>query len=101
MNLKPISLKTACEFVSENHRHNLPPQGHKFSVALEQDGKLIGVVIVGRPIARHNDDGYTAEVTRCCVLSGFPGANSKLYAAAWRAVKGMGYPKTDYIYPAG
>lgn len=91
MKLKPINLKTAKEFVSSYHRHNLPPQGHKFSVGLEHDNKLIGVVIVGRPIARHNDDGYTAEVTRCCVLIGYPGANSKLYAAAWRAVKGMGY----------
>ena len=93
MNLKPISLKTAKEFVGAHHRHNTPPQGHKFSVGLEQDGQLIGVAIVGRPIARHNDDGYTAEVTRCCVLPGYSGANSKLYAAAWRAVKGMGYTR--------
>jgi hypothetical protein len=99
--LKPISLKTAKEFVKAHHRHNSPPQGHKFSVGLEQDERLIGVVIVGRPIARHNDDGYTAEVTRCCVLPGHHGANSKLYAAAWRAVKGMGYTRLiSYTLPS-
>ena len=92
MTLKPISLRTAKSFVEAYHRHNTSPQGHKFSIGLEQDGRLIGAAIVGRPIARHNDD-YTAEVTRCCVLPGHPGANSKLYAAAWRSVKGMGYTR--------
>lgn len=80
-------------FVDEHHRHNVSPQGHKFSIGLKSGEKLIGVVMVGRPIARHNDDGWTAEVTRCCVLEGFKNANSKLYAAAWRTAKGMGYKR--------
>ncbi len=89
--LYPISLKTARDFVREHHRHNDPPAGHKFSIGLKKDGQLIGVVIVGRPIARHQCDGYTAEVTRCCVLEGQRNANSMLYAAAVRAAKAMGY----------
>lgn len=46
--LTPITLREARDFVREHHRHNSPPQGHKFSVGLTQDGTLIGVVIVGR-----------------------------------------------------
>lgn len=93
MNLTPITLAEAQEFVRLHHRHNKAPQGHKFSIGLEKDGILIGVCIVGRPIARHNDDGLTAEVLRVCVLEGNPNANSKLYGAAVRACKAMGYTK--------
>ena len=39
---------------------------------------------------RHFDDGLTAEVTRCCT-DGTKSACSKLYAAAWRACRAMGY----------
>jgi hypothetical protein len=99
--LVPITLKTAREFVREHHRHNAPPQGHKFSIGLKADGELIGVVVCGRPIARAHDDGYTAEITRCCVLENQPNANSKLYAAALRAAKAMGYTRViTYTLPS-
>ena len=89
--LCPVTFRAAQDFVREHHRHNAPPQGHKFSIGLTENGKLVGVVIAGRPIARLNDDGYTAEVTRCCVLENKRNANSKLYAAAIRAARAMGY----------
>jgi hypothetical protein len=89
--LFPITFKMAAEFIKAHHRHNSVTQGHKFSIGLMDGGELIGVVTVGRPISRHRDDGVTAEVTRCCVLEGCKNANSKLYAAAWRAAKAMGY----------
>jgi hypothetical protein len=89
--LCPVTLKEAREFVRQHHRHNAPPQGHKFSVGLKSGETLVGVVICGRPIARANDDGYTAEITRCCVLNNSPNANSKLYAAAIRTAQSMGY----------
>lgn len=89
--IKPISLREAKAFVQEHHRHNQPPQGHKFSIGLVDDGGvLVGVAIVGRPVARMLDDGYTAEVTRTCT-DGTANANSQLYGACWRASKGMGY----------
>lgn len=91
--LRPITLRAAQGFVTQHHRHNGAPQGHKFSIGLWTDDKLVGVVIVGRPIARANDDGVTAELTRCCVLEGRMNANSVLYAAAWRAAKAMGYKR--------
>lgn len=83
--LTPVTLREARAFVEKYHRHNAPPQGHKFSVGLTLGGDLIGVVIVGRPIARRQDDGKTPEVTRCCVMEGVANANSALYGAAWRA----------------
>lgn len=91
--LQPISLKDAKAFVDAHHRHNSAPQGHKFSIALSDGFQTIGVIIVGRPIARGNQDGCTLEVTRCCVLKGYANACSKLYAAAWRASKAMGYTR--------
>jgi hypothetical protein len=95
-----VTLRTACQFVREHHRHNTSPQGHKYSIGLTADGKLIGVVMVGRPIARTQDDGYTAEITRCCVLENQPNANSKLYAAAVRAARAMGYRRViTYTLP--
>jgi len=99
--LFPITFRAAREFVGEHHRHNEPPQGHKFSIGLKSDGKIIGVVMCGRPIARAHDDGYTAEITRCCVLENQPNANSKLYAAALRAAKAMGYRRAiTYTLPS-
>jgi len=98
--LFPITFKEAREFVGKYHRHNSPPQGHKFSIGLKSDEKIIGVVICGRPIARAYDDGYTAEVTRCCVIDGHRNANSKLYAAAIRAARAMGYRRViTYTLP--
>ena len=93
LTLVPVGLKTARAFVDEHHRHNIAPRGHKFSIGLEADGNLIGVCIVGRPIARNNSDGTTAEIYRVCVLEGYKNANSKLYGAAVRACKAMGYTK--------
>jgi hypothetical protein len=48
------------------------------------------VAIVGRPVARHLDDGTTLEVTRTA-SDGAPNANSLLYGASWRAAKALGY----------
>ena len=48
--------------------------------------------MVGRPIARHYDDGLTAEVNRTCT-DGCKNANSCLYSAAWRICREMGYTR--------
>lgn len=87
----PISLEEANAFVAAHHRHHKPTVGHKFSIAAsDEDGKIRGVVIVGRPVSRHLDDGWTLEVNRCAT-DGCRNACSFLYAAAWKAAKAMGY----------
>lgn len=67
LHLVPISLREASDFVENFHRHNKAPQGGKFAIGASDGDQLIGVVIVGRPVARFLDDGFTAEVLRCCV----------------------------------
>ena len=90
--LQPISLKEACDFIAKHHRHHNPPQGHKFSIAVNDGEKVVGVVTVGRPVARYSDNGWTLEVTRCCT-DGTKNAASMLYASAWRATRAMGYKR--------
>lgn len=91
LELQPVSYAEACEFVRRHHRHNSsPPPGWKFGVAVNDGEKVVGVAMVGRPVARHLDDGWTVEVNRCCT-DGSRNAASLLYGACWRAAKALGY----------
>jgi hypothetical protein len=91
--LTPISLAKANEYVNKHHRHHKGTSGHKFSIACSNDdGDIVGVAIIGRPVARMLDDGWTLEVTRLC-SDGTQNVCSMLYSAAWRAAKAMGYHK--------
>ena len=89
MKVTPIDLGEANAFVLTHHRHHKPVVGHKFSIAVS-DGHVRGCAIVGRPVARMLDDGWTLEVNRCCT-DGTRNACSMLYAAAWKAAKALGY----------
>jgi len=89
----PISLKDANKFVETFHRHCKPVVCHKFSLGLLYKEKIIGVIIVGRPVARALDNGLNVEINRCCVLEGYKNANSFLYARAKRICQLMGYQK--------
>lgn len=91
--LAPISLAEANAFVAARHRHHPPVVGHKFSLAAVKDGQVVGVVIVGRPVSRHRQDGMTLEVTRLCVAPGVRNACSFLYGAAARAAFALGYAR--------
>jgi hypothetical protein len=88
--LRPVSFREAAAFVQQHHRHHRPPQGSKFCVGVAVGEQLVGVAIVGRPVARHLDDGWTVEVTRCCT-DGTPNACTCLYGAAWRVGRALGY----------
>lgn len=94
MKIVPISLAEANEFVFNFHRHNKPVQGCKFAIGASDGTSLIGVAIVGRPVARFLDDGFTSEVTRCCVIDLAPkNACSFLYSKCWRIWQYMGGQK--------
>lgn len=90
LKLVPISLKEANAFVTEHHRHHKSVTGHKFSLGCIQDGELVGVAIVGRPVSRYLDDGITLEVNRLCSI-GEKNVCSFLYGAAARAARALGY----------
>lgn len=86
----PLTLKEANAFVAAHHRHHPPVIGAKFAIGVRDDALLRGCVIVGRPVARLLDDGFTVEVTRCCTDGAYT-ACSMLYGAARRAAMSMGY----------
>jgi len=87
-----ISLDEANGFVASLHRHHPPVVGHIFSIGAFLDGKLVGVVIVGRPVSRMRDDGVTAEVTRLCT-DGTRNACSFLYGKAAKAAFALGFAR--------
>lgn len=93
LTLAPVSFRQAADFVALYHRHHKPPVGMKFALGVRQDGMLVGVAMVGRPVNRTLDDGLTLEVNRTCVLDGAKNANSFLYGASWRATKALGYTR--------
>ena len=88
----PITLKEANAFVERHHRHHKPVAGHKFSIGCTDGERIVGVAIVGRPVSRYLDNGWTLEVNRLCT-DGTRNACSMLYTAAWRAARAMGYHK--------
>ena len=92
LTLIPVSLAQANEFVRQHHRHHKPAAGHKLSIGCAENGRRCAVAIVGRPVSRYLDDGFTLEVNRLC-SDGAKNACSILYAASARAAKAMGYRK--------
>jgi hypothetical protein len=87
----PLTWQEACDFVELHHRHNKPPRGSKWAIGIvDENGKIRGVALCGRPIARSLDDGLTVEVNRTAT-DGCQNANSALYGACWRIASAMGY----------
>ena len=97
--IERIGLDEANAFVRAHHRHHKPVIGHFFSIAAATadslDGgarKIVGIAIIGRPVARGLDDGVTVEVSRLCT-DGTENACSFLYGAAARAAFALGFKR--------
>jgi hypothetical protein len=88
--LVPLFRDEANAFVDQFHRHHGPVVGHLFAIGAAKMGTIVGVAIVGRPVAQASQDGFTAEVRRLAT-DGTKNACSFLYAACWRAARAMGY----------
>lgn len=90
---EPVTQAEARAFIAAHHRHHRPSIGSVFQVGIARGEQLVGVAMVGRPVARALDDGYTLEVTRLCTLDAPEArhAASKLYAMCWRIAREMGY----------
>lgn len=86
----PMTFREASAFVSRHHRHHNPPRGTKFCIGVGLSGEVVGVAMVGRPVSRHVDDGWTLEVNRLCT-DGTMNACSKLYSQSWRVARALGY----------
>jgi hypothetical protein len=87
-----LGLGEANAFVAQHHRHHEPVVGHLFSLGATLGDRIVGVVIVGRPVSRFRDNGATAEVTRLCT-DGTKNACSFLYGAAARAAFALGFQR--------
>ena len=91
LQIVPLTFRAACEHIAEYHRHHKPPRGMKLAIGIS-NGTLRGVAVIGRPVARAEDTGLCAEVTRTCT-DGTPNANSMLYGAARKIARAMGYQR--------
>lgn len=92
LRLVPVHLAEANAFVARVHRHSAPVLGARFSIAIADERDVRGVAIVGRPIARRLNDGWTVEVNRLAT-DGVRNGCSMLYGAAWRAARAIGYAR--------
>ena len=100
LTIVPMVLDEANAFVRQHHRHHQPVPGAKFCVGVALGEIVVGVAIVGRPVARLLDDGWTLEVNRTCT-DGTKNANSALYGACRRAAFALGYRKLiTYTLPS-
>lgn len=90
IDLRPMTLAEAGAFVTKHHRHHKKKHA-RWSVGAEVNGELVGVVVVGNPVAVGLNNGKTFEVLRLCVVEDAPrNTCSRLLGAAWRASKAMG-----------
>ncbi|CAB4137661.1 hypothetical protein UFOVP326_49 [uncultured Caudovirales phage] len=95
----PIPQAEAKAFVARWHRHNKPPVGDIFRAGVWNGGDLVGVAMVGRPVARKlAEAGDAVEVTRLCIRTDLPReltwkAASALYRHAAEEAARRGYRK--------
>ena len=92
LRIVPITQKEAKAYINKHHRHHNASVGSIFQIAVAKGDKIVGGAMVGRPVARHLDNGWTLEVNRCCT-DGSKMACSMLYSASWRVAKNLGYLK--------
>lgn len=88
----PITLEEANVFIETHHRHHGRALGGRFCLGAAVDGAIVAVAIIGRPVARMNQDGFTCELTRLA-SDGTRNACSFLYGRAWRAAQALGFKR--------
>lgn len=96
--IEDVSFATAKAFVSEHHRHCKAPRGWRFGAGIKNGNELIGVVMVGRPVARMLDASRVVEVNRLCIRTDIVpelswNACSQLYGWAAREAKRRKFAK--------
>ncbi len=75
LKLDAIAFSEAKAFVTSRHEHCPGPTGWKFGIGLHNGPTLIGVAMVGRPVARMlPQDGSVLEVNRLCLDRAIPDA---------------------------
>ena len=92
MRIRPCAHRDAQRAVAVWHSHHRPHIGAIVAHGMStDDGVLVAVCVVGRPVAPALDDGATWEVTRLAVGPDAPHcAASQLLAVAWRHARVYG-----------
>lgn len=100
LHIVPIIQREAMAYIERHHRHHKPPRGSIFQIAVaDEDNEIRGVAMVGRPVSRVLQDGWTLEVNRVAT-DGARNACSMLYGACWRTAKALGYRRlVTYTLP--
>ena len=98
LSLTNVDFATASSFVGRHHAHHRPSVGWKWGHGVRNGDDLVGVCVVGRPVARMLDATTTVEVTRLCVRRDLPrtlclNACSMLYGVAARAARQRGFQR--------
>jgi len=98
LDVREISRDEARAFVNEHHTHNKAPVGWRYGAGIWNGPTLIGVCMVGRPVARMIDASQVVEVNRVCVRRDVPdplrwNACSQLYGWAAREAKRRGFAR--------
>lgn len=84
MNIVPLTVPAAMEFLKEHERHYKSDANPLFAIGIT-DGNLCGAVVVG-------ERSGEAELCHIYSVGEFMGYTI-LYGSAWRAAKAMGYKK--------
>lgn len=98
LRIVPIAWKDARAFIAKHHRHCRPPAGWRFGAAVKNGSRTIGVISVGRPVARKIDHKRVVEVNRLCIRTDIAdglawNACSLLYGWAAREAKTRGFAR--------
>lgn len=98
LQIHPIKQAAAKAFIRQHHAHCGPPAGWKYGAGIWNWDTLIGVIMVGRPVARMIDHHSTVEVNRVCIDRDIApelswNACSQLYGWAAKEAKKRGFSK--------
>jgi hypothetical protein len=98
LRLAEVSAATARRFIAEHHAHCGPPTAWRFQGAVFNGVTLLGIAIVGNPVARALAGRGILEVNRLCVRRDVPeafrwNAASMLYGWSAREAQRRGWSK--------
>jgi hypothetical protein len=96
--LRPVAFAAARAFVDRHHAHCGGPAAWRFGAAVWNGWTLLGVVMVGNPVARAYAARRMVEVNRLCIRRDLPrplrwNACSMLYGWAAREAEQRGFGK--------
>ena len=91
----PCTVEKAKEYVDATHRHHTSSTSARFCVAvIDEAGLVRGVAMIGRPVARLLDDGWTLEVNRVAT-DGCENACSALYGQLYASLRRSATPSSS------